>query len=144
MYVWHWSSLYNYLPPFLTGVCLLMTICRALMLWQKARSAAAIWHMLVYFSLFVLFLFRSLELGIAEISLAYLLLSVVLVACNLYEWPNFVQFLRQKNAVFNGDFVPEVRTLEALTKAPGNNITIEATPKVTPVEPLPVEPVKEG
>lgn len=134
MYLWQWARLYEYLLPILTGLCLLMFVCRALMLWQKDLTPRMAWYASMYFSLFVLFLFRSLDSDVSLIAVTYLLLGVALVMCNYYEWGDFVIFLRKKNARFLGIPDPDkdgVHTLEALT-TDRDRISIEATVQSKP------------
>lgn len=141
-----WLTIYKFLSAFLAGMALLMVICQTLMLWQKERTLRAAWFALMYFSLFVLFLFRSIELHLMAFALAYLFFGLTLVACNFYEWSDFVLFLRQKNALFLG--VPDPTKTMTVTHSldelasPDVHVALEGTAAVAETEkPVPAETV---
>lgn len=118
-----------------------MVIFRAVMLLQDKHTRRDVWFVLLFFSLFVLFLFRSLSLSIASISIAYIFLGLSLVVCDVYAVRDLVTFMRQKNEVATVGKVevePERKTLGTLAED-GSSAVLGATVQIVTVESDPAE-----
>lgn len=140
-----WLTLARFFLPILTGLLLLLLLCRALSIWQdrRARTWREVWFFLMYNAFFVVCLSRSLNLAQAWVVISYMLLVVFLAPAVWCDWLRFIQFLQNKNTKFiAGEADAQLMTLDemasdhvhaVLDASPveaesGGHVALEATP----------------
>lgn len=115
--------------PVITGLLLMIVLCRALMFWQNksGRTYRNLWFALFYVFLSILFLGRSAGLPLVLLVSAYFLFFLVLFPCLYCEWRDFFIYQKNKNATLQDKATPERMTLDALAQA-GVHVALDATP----------------
>lgn len=125
-----WIAFSRFLLPVLTGLLLMLLLCRGLTLWQdrSARNWRNSWFALMYLSFFVLCAARSLNLPLPWVVVSYMLLVMFLVPCVWCDWWNFIGFLRTKNTKHIAEEAGVQRlTLDALAQS-DVHVALDATP----------------
>lgn len=125
-----WLAFAQFLLPVLTGLLLMLLLCRGLTLWQdrSARNWRNSWFALMYLSFFVLCAARSLNLPLSWVAISYMLLVMFLVPCVWCDWWNFIGFLRAKNTKFiETEETAQRLTLDALAQS-DVHVALDATP----------------
>lgn len=140
-----WISFAQFLLPVLTGLLLMLILCRLLTLWQdrSSRTWRNGWFACMYLSFFVLSAARSINLSLPWVATSYMLLVLFLFPCVWCDWWNFIGFLRAKNTKFMaGEDGAQLMTLDKLASddvhavldatpveaESGGHVALEATP----------------
>lgn len=107
-----WFELMGVLNSVLNGVCALAALNLTMTYWQRYRTAKVLFYCLAYWSLSVAFFLAAqarltepwigIEMSLPGRWVSFLLFCILVVIAQVYEWIELINFLRVKNAAFQG------------------------------------------